>query len=116
MKIENLIRIFEKCIPIYQKAVDEKWSFKRLWKNQLMDGICSYCYFILLLETKNVFKTYYKNFTDKRGLLFETVIDLESSIIDKEEVLKRAILPRLEFLKQQVKELKKLQKQGYTDV
>jgi hypothetical protein len=114
MKIENLIRIFEKCIPIYQKAVDEKWNYDKIEKHNLKNGLCYFILntqYILINYLFNV-DSYYKNFLNSENYIckscFHYYLDNKFS--------RKPLIYRLEFLKQQVKELKKLQKQGYTDV
>jgi len=117
MKISKLISIFEKCISTYQKCVDEKWEINKLWEYELTDGICTYCDNAFNIDTSKLFKTYYKNFLDSRGLLFPTMIDFSHiSYKSHKEKIDETLLPRLNFMKEQVKELKKLQKQGYTHV
>lgn len=114
MKIEKLIQIFENCIPTYQKCVDENWDYNKIAKRNLHSGLCLFVgkrgcrkeY----KDISKVFKTYYRNFL-RNNFLFPSAL----SFYNKDEI-RFCIKPRLKFLKQQVKELKKLQKQGYTHV
>jgi hypothetical protein len=114
MKIEKLIRIFEQCIPVYQKAVDEKWDYDQLYRNNMESGLCLFIgkgpfsrkYSII----SNVFRTHYKN------LLQNDYLFIPAEKVKIRKKINMSIKPRLEFLKQQVKQLKKLQKQGYTHV
>lgn len=116
MKIEKLIEIFEQCIPTYQKCVDENWDFIKIEDEFLSTGICNFCNlksYCYVYYTINNYYKYYLNFNN--SLLCITALQLYCN--DKQNlIIKQAIQPRLKFLKQQVKELKKLQKQGYTHV
>ena len=63
---------------------------------------------ILLTMLRKYYKEYHDYFyITAKNLYFKKKENL---------IIKQAIQPRLKFLKQQVKELKKLQKQGYTHV
>ena len=114
MKIEKLIQIFEKCIPTYQKCVDENWDYDMISDNTLYSGLCLFIwkksYSQKYSMISNVFKTYYIDFI-KCCYLFTPANEVKRG-----KEIEISIKPRLKFLKQQVKELKKLQKQGYTHV
>lgn len=110
MKIEKLIEIFEQCIPTYQKCVDENWDFRKIEKEDLESGICRFCNLKLDCSVYNVFETYYKYYSSYGDYIFRP------AYLVKDIFIYVSIIPRLKFLKQQVKELKKLQKQGYTHV
>ena len=115
MKIEKLISIFEECIPTYQKAVDENWNYTLLKDNIMYSGLCLFIgkdniYSKEYQEITEVFENYYKDFTNNSGYLFLPAAWTQGNGI------KKCIKPRLKFLKQQIKELKKLQDEGYTDV
>lgn len=115
MKIEKLIEIFEQCIPTYQKCVDEKWSIIKIRQEDLDAGICCFCDCKLNESIYNAVDKYYKYYKEYHDYFYITAKNL---YFKKKEnlIIKQAIQPRLKFLKQQVKELKKLQKQGYTHV
>lgn len=112
MEIEKVIEIFEKCIPHYQMAIDEKWSYHILERNNMAYGICilAVLRFEAPMSICDVFKKHYKSYINKCGYLFMTSWDGGSNYLNK------SILPRLNFLKTEVKRLKKLQKQGYTHI
>ena len=111
MKINKLINVFNKLIPVYRQAVDEKL------KNPLLyDGICNASIWILSIDVSEVFKTYYKNYISKT-----THANQDGSYQRKDTLscpygvrTRNAMQFRLEFMKQEVKELKLLKKQGYT--
>lgn len=113
MKIEELIEAFEKAIPTYQQAVDENWDYTTLRMNWMHGGICLFCKEILEIDIYDTIETYYKNYIiNEHGYLFKD-IQYHYSIKQNIEI---CIKPRLDFMKKEVKELKKLLKQGYTHV
>ena len=59
------------------------------------------------LALVNTFNNYYANYI-LNGYLYDMYIETKS--------IKKSIIPRLNFMKSEVKELKKLLKQGYTHV
>lgn len=106
MEIKKLIEAFELAIPTYQKAVDEKWSEKEIYFNEMDLGICWHlsCKGICVYD---VFKDYYMRLL-KDGDLFSYYSETKS--------IYKSIKPRLDFMKSEVKDLKRLLKQGYTHV
>lgn len=109
MKIEKLIDVFEKLLPIYERAYKEEWSYIQLMKNYLDWGICLASYKILKSNdvsnlTDTICRGYYKNFVDENGNLF----DFPRSYKD--------LLIRIDFMKSEIKSLKRLQKKGFTHV
>ncbi len=118
MEIKTLIKIFKKCIPAYQKAVDNNYSYYLLQSNALHKGLCNYVECKLKIDDRIVeqFKDlflkngYYKNFVEDYYLFQIALFHLGRKDIEF------CIKPRLEFLKQQILELENLAKQGYTHV
>lgn len=108
--IEKLIEVFEKAIPLYQKAVDENWKITKLNEMHMNFGICNYVIRKYKTDIYYVFDSYYKNYTSNVGFLFNAPYFYRKNIIEN------CIKPRLEFMKSEVIELKKLMKKGYTHV
>lgn len=112
MKIKKLIEAFELAIPTYQQAVDEKWDYRKLAIRDMEKGLCFYMVNQLDIYISNAIWGYYEHFLDSRGYLFS----VSNSFQTAEENIKEAILPRLNFMKSEVKDLKRLMKKGYTHV
>ena len=112
MKIEKLIKAFEKALPYYQQAVDENWGFKKLARNFMENGFCKFYILKFDIDLCSIFenKGYYRNFTSD-GYLYYTSLFVNYGL-----EIEQCIKPRLEFLKTEIKDLKRLQKLGYTDV
>lgn len=115
MEISKLIEIFNECIPTYQKAVDENWGYNKLVSKNMERGLCLFVLVnnfgdIYSIFDENVDGHYHNLLNDGGSYLFPTSRHLVVDYIEK------CILPRLNFLKEQVIELKKLQKKGYTHV
>lgn len=110
MEIEKLIEAFQLAIPTYQKAVDEKWDWYKISKNDMERGLCLYMqkYNKYNKSIKYVFAEYYINYLNKYSYLFPIYIRKYS--------ISESIKPRLDFMKREVKDLKKLMKKGYTHV
>ena len=106
MEIKKLIKIFEKCLKNYQKGYDEKYSYKQLINNKLQRGICFNAYWENFGNTYILFdnKEYYNKLTDNLGYLFPYPKNYEE------------LLPRINWLKEEIKDLNKLLKKGYTEV
>ena len=113
MEINKLITVFENLIPIYQKAVDSNATKEELKNLQLHFGFCHLADVKLGICLYDVFEEYYQNYKKGKLYLFSTVAWTK---LDEPELLKKCIIPRLNFLKEQVIELNKLKKQGYTHV
>ncbi len=97
MKITQLIEIFEKLLPIYKRGLVKK-------DHSLRYGLCAaYNYnfndFILYCTVFSD-RGYYKNYLNSYGSLFPN----------------GEIQPRIDFMKSEIKNLKKLLKEGYTHV
>lgn len=109
MKIERLINIFEQLLPIYEKGYKEVYDKIQLIENDLDHGLCAAVMFGLNIEDSNEFtllfsEGYYKYLVEEDGYLFNTPnigIDLK---------------PRIDFMKSEIKNLKRLLKKGYTHV
>lgn len=106
MKIKKLIWVFEQLIPVYQKAVDEKWNFDRLCKEDLDIGICWASYKRLKEGIYIHIERYYEKYT-KGGYLFKEPL---------RNNYKKPIRQRLDFMKSEIPQLKKLIKKGYTHI
>lgn len=111
MKIERLIQIFEQLLPIYEKGYKEKYNNLQITFNHLQNGMCyaaeknkiivSWVDFYGIFCNNNA---YYSNIRTDKHYLFptpETWQDLK---------------PRIDFMKSEIKELKRLLKKGYTHV
>lgn len=97
MKITQLIEIFERLLPIYKRGLVKKDYSLRL-------GLCR-AYFENFEDNTLYFtifdsKGYYENYIRGNGYLFR----------------EGQIQPRIDFMKSEIKNLKKLLKEGYTDV
>lgn len=112
MEIKKLIEAFELAIPTYQKCVDEKWNINKLVNEHLHWGLCYYFEIKLNISIRNLFGDYYQHYITYYGYLFEDPQPQYSTI----ENINKCIKPRLEFMKSEVKDLKRLLKQGYTHV
>ena len=110
MEIKKLIEAFELAIPTYQKAVDEKWKYDLLASNKIHWGLCYLFSKSLNINIGDIFLVYYKNYLLPNRYLFE---DPHPKLSTKENINK-CIKPRLDFMKSEVKDLKRLLKQGYT--
>jgi len=103
MKIKKLIEIFEELLEDYEKAqgLNEKEIF-------YLNMGCGFCYYYrkkynsckLYTDIFYPYKGYYSNHLNRYGSLFEDG-DIKS---------------RVEWLKKEIPNLKKLLKNGYTDV
>lgn len=97
MKIKQLIEIFERLLPIYEKGlIQEDYSLRH--------GLCC-AYFEnfndhILYDTVFTDTGYYKNYLNSSESLFPN----------------GEIQPRIDFMKSEIKNLKKLLKEGYTHV
>ena len=107
MEIKKLIEDFELAIPTYQRCVDEKWNKEKIIKHNIHLGICHYLYCIYDVNIVESLTCYYKNYM-KSYYLFKVYVQYNS--------IAKCIKPRLDFMKSEVKDLKRLLKQGYTHV
>jgi hypothetical protein len=110
--IKKLIEVFEKAIPVYQKAVDEKWNYDKLRFEDIEVGLCFYFNKKLNVDIAYVMNNYYINYIDRSVYLFNLAYRFKTT----QENINNCILPRLQFMKSEVKDLKKLLKKGYTHI
>lgn len=97
MKITQLIEIFERLLPIYEKGlVKEDKSLRYGLCGAYNDNFNDYILYVTVFTNRG----YYKNYLGFDSMLFP---------IGK-------IQPRIDFMKSEIKNLKKLLKKGYTDV
>lgn len=112
MKIKKVIKRFERLIPIYEKGIKAKKIPGKLE--------AGFCYIDTDLSKIFNYKTgYYRNYLTfspfNDGLctfLFPMALDLDTIKEQKEKCL----IPRLKFLKSEIKHLNSLLKKGYTDI
>jgi hypothetical protein len=117
MQIKTLRKAFERALPYYQKAIDEQWKYIDLYFHDMDYGLCHFLDSKLNVDVYPVFSTHYKNFIlCHRTWLFPTPSKIEYHEESSGSILRDAIQPRLEFLKEEIKRLKKLEKKGYTHV
>lgn len=115
MKIKKLRKTFERALPYYQQAVDENWDYYQLFDNNMHNGLCYFSRYKLNVPIFYIFPTHYKHFLKRnKAWLFPTTWSVSSS--KSSSHIKKSIAPRLEFLKEEIKRLKKLEKQGYTHI
>lgn len=107
--IETLIKVFQEAIPVYQKAVNENWSYSSLSFNYLEKGICYFSGSNFNIRIVEPFKRYYANYINESYYLFNIALCSTNEI-------EESIKPRLEFMKSEIIELKKLLKRGYTHI
>ena len=112
-KIKDVIKAFKKLLVEYEK-IPKDCDVIYLHSNSFGLGLC-FKYEELFGDNflyKNVFKKngYYKCFL-KNGNLFPTAYNFQNS-----KVYSKAILPRIRFLKTEIKDLNKLLKKGYTHI
>lgn len=111
MQITTVITIFEAALKVYKQAVKEKWTYYKCATNNINRGLC--CYSSNTYNIWNLYglfekkEGYYKNFINKEGYI--------ASYITINNVIK-PLQKRIDFLQEQIPELKKLLKQGYTEV
>ena len=109
MKITRLIEIFEQLLPIYEKGYNKKYCAVKMSNNYLDFGICCASLYNGItdrFELRYLFDNngYYGLITNSKGFLFP--------LPDNYKDLKH----RIDFMKSEIKSLKKLLKQGYTHV
>jgi hypothetical protein len=112
MKIEKLIDVFEKLLPIYEKAYKRNHKLSKLEDLNLSLGLCwaSLTYNVEYLG--NVFcykKGYYKN-------CLPIILNGEPTYLFPKPKTAKDLKPRIDFMKSEIKSLKRLQKKGYTDI
>ena len=117
--LKNVIITFKALLPIYQKAVDEKYIYHKMTDNGIDSGLCyaslrnkTKCELYCLFDEKG----YYKNYIDKdNNIIYPLPTILKRLKKNNKEVLK-AIEFRLNFIKTEIKELTSLAEKGYTHI
>lgn len=109
MKIERLIQIFEQLLPIYEKAYKEKWEYHYLKEEELNTGLCKAAY------KNNITNDYYELNDLFDSGYYQKITRITGYILPWSKTW-RDLKPRIDFMKSEIKDLKKLLKQGYTDV
>ena len=105
MKIKEVIKAFEDIAPLYEKAIKEKWDYGKCCNHFLESGICYAIKTNLNVDVYSIFRNYYKKFVN-HGFLFRPLFTNNQNSLHQ----------RLKFLKTEIKNLKRLQKLGYTDI
>lgn len=107
MEIKELIKAFQIILKDYEKAYKEDYSFALLESKHLQWGICWALTEKFNEDYYDVLDRYYKYiFTYKGGYLCPMPISGRDI----------NILKRINFLKEEIKDLKRLLKEGYTEV
>lgn len=109
MKIERLIQIFEQLLPIYEKGYKEKYSRFFLYENNLEFGLCYTVFYTQEINDKNEFFSLFRN-----GY-YSSMEKTDGYMYPKPKTW-QDLKPRIDFMKSEIKDLKKLLKQGYTHV
>ena len=107
MKIEKLIWVFEQLIPIYKQAIDGKWGYGKLQEENLCCGICWASKEVLGIDIYKTINNYYTHYLNCRLNLFEQ---------PNKVYIKIPLQKRLDFMKSEIPQLKKLIKLGYTHI
>lgn len=114
MEITELIKVFEKLIPVYEKAVEDNLNADECKLLNIHHGICNAA--LIICNNSRVYSIFdedeghYKNFLVKKlnGYIAPTLFNTTG--------VKKCLQPRIDFMKEQIVELNNLLKQGYTDV
>lgn len=94
-----------RLLKVYQKAYDKKYSPLELADNDLHFGFCNKMYSFSAFKTASTFANYYKHLFKRNGYLYSPVgRDYKN------------LLPRIKFLKSEIKRLEKLRDKGYTHI
>lgn len=106
MKIQIFINMLIRLLKAYQKAYDKKYSAEEMRSNRLHYGICArMCNFDFSVKSADTFNDYYYHLFKHEGYLFPRVgYNYEN------------LVPRIEFLKSEIKRLEMLKGRGYTHV
>jgi len=104
MKITELISVFERLLPIYEKAYKENLNFMDLQYLCLNYGLCASAKKHCNIEIYDVIYDYYHKTYSFGTYLFR--------LPKKSKDLK----PRIDFMKSEIKDLKRLIKLGYTHI
>ena len=125
VEIKKVIELFEKALPVYEKALSKKTiSLKKLVELGIHKGICALFYwepkpFRIALSTFSI-RGYYKNYLTGNYLYItpEDIFDRNpySTRLTKKKEYHESLEFRRDFLRTEIKELNKLIKQGYTHI
>lgn len=103
MKIDELISVFERLLPIYEKAYKSKYPPQKMDKLGIDLGLCFAALRIMNVDIYQTMDEYYSNCM-KSTSLFPYPKDY------------KGLKTRIDFMKSEIKSLKRLQKRGYTHV
>lgn len=104
MKIEELISVFERLLPIYKEAYENNYGYVKMSEKHLWYGLCLASKQSLDVDITNVMYGYYKNLLSWGCYLF------------KPPSTGKNVKPRIDFMESEIKSLKRLLKKGYTHV
>ena len=109
MKITRLIEIFEQLLPIYEKGYKEMYGRREIIISFLDEGVC-------WAARKNNITTRYRELADLFEFGYYQKITSNTGYIFPKPDTWQDLKPRIDFMKSEIKDLKKLLKQGYTHV
>lgn len=115
MKITRLIEIFEQLLPIYEKGYKERYVRREIIINCLDEGLC-------WAARKNNITTRYRELADLfdfgyyEKIISNTGYSRYTGYIFPKPDTWQDLKPRIEFMKSEIKDLKRLLKKGYTNV
>lgn len=115
MKIERLIEIYTQLLPIYEKGYKEKHDRQEIITNKLDEGLC-------WAARKNNITTRYKELADLFDFGYyekttsNTVFSRYTGYLFPKPETWQDLKTRIDFMKSEIKDLKRLLKQGYTHV
>lgn len=112
MKIEKLIKVFEKLLPIYEEAYSKEFSEDQIRWSDLDAGLCYTSFHKVNIGISDLFTVggYYYN------LLRSKNEDGKICYLFPRPKTYKDLKPRIGFMKSEIKSLKILQKKGYTHV
>lgn len=122
MKIRTLIRIYKRLLPLYEKSIKTG-----VIPNNLRWGLCTALHH-LVIQTHFTWKTYeefirihsrcrdyyYSNYY--RGLESNYLFTPPCLCPNPNAAIEISIIPRRDFLIEEIADLQRLLKEGYTDV
>lgn len=114
MKITELIKVFEKLLPIYREAYNNNASFLHLYHKNIAFGLCFASDWVLDINIGIVFRQkdgYYKNF-----LTVESYCGSGNNLLFHYPKKCKDLKSRIDFMESEIKDLKRLIKKGYTHV
>jgi hypothetical protein len=118
MKIEKLLNLFKKLLILYKEAYNKKYDYFTLYKNGMNQGLCNCSYKNYNIDIYSLFSKegYYKNYVDNHCTLINMPLVCKAIFYNQKSIHKKCILPRIEFLKKEIKSLQKLLDKGYTHI